>query len=175
MDEIWKPIPGYEGMYSVGNLGRIQTLERVVPSKNGSRQIRKAKILVGGVTDGYKRVLLYTPKARGKRRYLLVHRLVLEAFTGSCPRGLETRHLNGDRADNRLINLRYGTPKENAADRLFHGGYPRVARKLSPEDVRSIRGMLKKGVYQRDIAVKFSVDQCAISAIKIGKSWSWLK
>ena len=46
-----------------------------------------------------------------------VHRLVLEAFVGPCPEGMECRHLEGDTANNALSNLAWGTPQENAADK----------------------------------------------------------
>ena len=57
----------------------------------------------------------------GKRNTRFVHRLVLEAFVGPCPDGMECRHLDGNPGNNRLENLAWGTPKENAADSIRHG------------------------------------------------------
>jgi hypothetical protein len=69
--------------------------------------------------------------------------MVLEAFTGPCPPGLEILHNNGNPADDRLENLRWGTHKENMEDREKHGRTARGERngryKLSPEQVRDIR------------------------------------
>lgn len=65
----------------------------------------------------------------GKTR--LVHRLVLEAFSGVCPTGLEARHLNGDRKDNRLCNLAWGTREENIEDKKRHA---ECLRDLRDED-----------------------------------------
>ena len=69
-----------------------------------------------------------TPQSRGHRLVYLgrgdcrfVHRLVLEAFVGTCPEGMECRHLDGDPGNNRLENLAWGSPKENYADSLQHG------------------------------------------------------
>jgi hypothetical protein len=65
----------------------------------------------------------------GRIGYRFVHRLVLEAFVGPCPEGMECRHLDGDPANNRLENLRWGTHRENAADQVRHG----TAAWLRPE------------------------------------------
>lgn len=53
------------------------------------------------------------------KRY--VHRLVLLSFVGPCPKGQNTRHLDGSRSNNKLDNLKWGTPKEQAEDRNRHG------------------------------------------------------
>ena len=76
------------------------------------------------------------------RTRLLVHILVLEAFRGPRPPGTQTRHLNGISNDNRLVNLAWGTPKENAADCLRQGTRPLGSRrwnaKLREGDVVNI-------------------------------------
>lgn len=50
-----------------------------------------------------------------------VHRIVMRAFAGPRPEGLEVRHLDGDPTNNGLTNLAYGTPLENASDQRLHG------------------------------------------------------
>ena len=65
----------------------------------------------------------------GRDDQRLVHRLVLEAFVGPCPEGMECRHLDGNPGNNRLDNLAWGTPKENFADSMRHG----TAYCLTPE------------------------------------------
>lgn len=60
----------------------------------------------------------------GRWRYF--HDLVLEAFVGPKPKGMCTRHWNGDSLDNRLVNLTYGTYSENNYDRVAHGRHPRA-------------------------------------------------
>ena len=80
---------------------------------------RKGKLLKSGLDkDGY---VLYGLCSKGKCKTHKAHRLVLEAFVGPCPTGLETRHLNGVRNDNRLDNLAWGTPAEQMDDILRHG------------------------------------------------------
>lgn len=77
------------------------------------------------INTGYEQVKLYED---GTHRFRRVHHLVLEAFVGPRPAGMETRHLNGVRADNRLENLAWGTPTENAADKIRHGTATRRRR-----------------------------------------------
>jgi hypothetical protein len=62
-----------------------------------------------------------------KLKTMRVHRLVLDAFVGPCPDGMECRHLNGVKADCRLSNLAWGTRKENIEDRVRHANHsPRI-------------------------------------------------
>lgn len=76
--------------------------------------------------DGYVQVKLAAGQPRPKN--VFVHRLVLEAFVGPCPPGLEIRHLNDDPSDNRLDNLAYGTSRENSADQRRRGTDPAGSR-----------------------------------------------
>lgn len=76
-------------------------------------------------TGGYLRVSLYN---RGKKKIFLVHHLVLLAFVGPRPQGMETRHLDGDPKNNHISNLRYGTSSTNKLDMVRHGRH-HVARR----------------------------------------------
>lgn len=108
--ETWKDIQGYEGLYQVSNLGRIRSLDRIVNSKNGSKQTKKSRILVQEITiHGYCRVRLFD--CDGNAKHYAVHRLVLGAFAGASD--LYVNHINEIKTDNRLINLEYCTAKEN--------------------------------------------------------------
>lgn len=73
------------------------------------------------MNKGYKQVQLVD--ATGQPTCRRVHLLVLEAFHGSRPEGMQARHLNGIAGDNRLSNLEWGTPRQNVEDRKRHGGY----------------------------------------------------
>jgi len=100
--ETWRPIPGFEGRYEVSDLGRVWT--------HVSNRLMKPSLDSSG-----------RPAVCIAHRALRVHRLVAAAFLGPCPEGQEVRHLNGDRTDNRLSNLAYGTHQENVADAFRHG------------------------------------------------------
>lgn len=113
--EEWRPIPGYEGTYEASTLGRIRALDRV--TDRGRRW--KGRIMTPvALRNGY---LIVTLWRDGSQRTPLVHRLVLSAFVGEPQEGQEARHANGDRADNRIANLSWGTHSENQYDQVAHG------------------------------------------------------
>lgn len=99
---------------------------------------------------------------RGKRD-VGVHRLVLEAFVGPCPAGMQTRHLNGVRHDNRLSNLCWGTPKENTEDRIRHGNHVAGERhahaKLSDDRVKRLRAWRAAGMTWKQLAMEFRIGE----------------
>jgi hypothetical protein len=118
MTERWKSVVGYEGLYEVSDLGNVRSLNRIVKTVKGQRRFR-GKVLKQLVRpDGYHVVAL---SREGKERPYRVHVLVLGAFSGPRPSGEETLHGNGNRSDNRFVNLRYGTRSENMQDALRHG------------------------------------------------------
>ena len=107
MQEVWKDIPGYEGLYQVSNLGRVKSLERYKPNKQCVPE--KIKTL-SKKSNGYLFLQLYKDN-KAKNRY--IHRLVAEAFVEN-PNGKETvNHINGNKHDNRAINLEWNTYTEN--------------------------------------------------------------
>ncbi|UGS27597.1 NUMOD4 motif-containing HNH endonuclease [Microbacterium resistens] len=113
--EEWRPVVGYEGKYEVSNLGRVRSLSRLSSS---GRRVRGRMMGLRPHPRGY---LQTTLTANGICETKKVHRLVLEAFVGPCPDGMESCHENGVRDDNRLSNLRWDTSLANAADRTAHG------------------------------------------------------
>lgn len=115
MNEVWRAIPGYETSYEVSDLGRVRSLDRI--SAQG-RPLKGVILVQATGSDGYKQVNLYR---EGRPMTCLVHRLVMLAFVGSAPEGMEVRHLNGARFDNVLTNLTYGTHLDNMRDQRRHG------------------------------------------------------
>jgi HNH endonuclease len=113
--------------------------------------------------------------ADGRRRTANVGVLVLEAFRSPRPPGLQCRHLDGDRANNRLENLAWGTPKENAADKRRHGtelkGNRKPNARLHETDVAEVHTLNCEGVSRSEIARAFGVSRQMISHILAGKKW----
>lgn len=117
-EETWKPVVGYEKFYEVSNHGRVYSLPRRILS--GGRYLnRSGKMLkLKAHKAGHRYIGLY----RGNgQEFEQVHRLVLEAFVGPAPDGMFGCHNDGNPFNNRVDNLRWGTPKENMRDKAVHG------------------------------------------------------
>jgi len=175
--ETWKAV-GDEGRYAVSDFGRVKRLTREVPCGNGhgttSTRIRRERLLRQRPDkDGYLRVGIYQG---GKHCSRAVHRLVLEAFVGPRPFvGAESRHLDGDEANCRLDNLRWGTHAENVADRFLHGtvlrGEKIPSSKLNWQAVAVIRHFRGK-VSAALLARLHGVLPLAVYSIYYGKTWT---
>ena len=120
--EEWRPILGAES-YLVSSLGRVWSL----PRKGRTGLLRALTVnrhgyYVVSISQGFRHTS-HTAK---------VHVLVATAFLGPRPEGAHIRHLNGARIDNRIINLEYGTPSENAGDTLRHGRHANARKTHCP-------------------------------------------
>jgi len=159
--EIWKPIADTD--YEVSNLGGVRSLDRVVNRKNGSSAhvngVQLQPRLAGG---GYMVVNIHC-----KTHY--VHRLVLAAFRGECPAGMEGMHLDGDPTNNCLHNLKWGMHTENCAGDARDS----ARRPLNHEKANMIRKLYAfGGISQAKLGEVFGVTQVMIGRIVRGVSWA---
>lgn len=106
-------MPGYE----VSNQGRVQASALY---DSAGRLAIPAVPVATSLNHGYPEVSL-RQVGGGRRLRVKVHHLVAAAFIGPRPPGAVVRHLNGDKEDNRLSNLTYGSQAENIADTVAHG------------------------------------------------------
>jgi len=110
-NEIWKPISGFEGYYEVSSFGRIRSVERYVKQANHLRYVKpKIKQAIVG-SDGYPRVTLCRDR---KSRQYRVHRLVADSFIPNPDNKPFVDHINTDKTDFRIENLRWVDACENA-------------------------------------------------------------
>ena len=117
--EEWKDIPGWEGLYQASNLGRIKALQKSYVICNSATVHTKEKLLkLKRAYDGYLRVEL---NHSGKSKEYPVHRLVAMAFIENPENKPHIDHINTIKDDNRVENLRWVTPKENAANPITKG------------------------------------------------------
>lgn len=115
VEEKWKPIAGYEGLYEVSDMGSVRSLDRI----DSIGRARKGRILKPCERPGGH---MYVRLCKsGSERDYGVHCLVLEAFTGPRPLGMEACHWNDIPGDNRPSNLRWGTRKDNTKDSVRNG------------------------------------------------------
>ena len=122
----WKPIPEWEGFYEVSDRGEVRSVDRIVHLSNGqTRSYRGRLVRPQKTSNGYLHVQLRRP---GKTQICRVHQLVLRAFVGPAPEGHEACHLNANRHDNRLANLRWDDRSGNQLDRVRHGHHHYASR-----------------------------------------------
>lgn len=112
MQEIWKDVVGYEGLYQVSDLGRIKAMKKKWIAANGAVRSKEESIL-SPVLDSRKYYNTLLSK-NGKQKRMKIHRLVYEAFNGKTD--LHIDHIvEGNKWDNRLCNLQAITQRENSS------------------------------------------------------------
>ncbi len=154
--EVWRSLPR-DPRYQVSNLGRVRTFARA----KGEKYLKPC-------TPPSCRYALVS--IRGKA--VGVHVLVAETFLGPRPEGMCVRHLDDDGLNNRLENIAYGTPKDNASDRERNGRYARgsavVTAKLTEDLVAQIK--CAEGS-SRKIAAQYGVGRETVRLIRNGHTW----
>ncbi len=165
-----RPVVGWGDSYEVDATGRIFSLPRVMRANYGSYRRGTREVIPFPVRE-YLKVTLRHP-GETELKQVFVHKIVLEAFVGPRPAGMQCRHLNGNNTDNRLENLAWGTAKENAADKAAHGrqsqGERQPASKLTETDVREIR---RKQQSIADQASRYGVSISLIRKVRGREAW----
>lgn len=166
--ETWRPIPGFDG-YEASDCGRIRSLDRWVPQMNRKDKWCRGRLLRFQLsTTGYLKTHL------GAKTQVKVHRIIALVFLGPCPKHCEVAHIDGDRRNNRLSNLRYDTRAGNNEDKRKHGthieGEKCQLSKLTENEVLAIYA-LKGTASSYAVAAGYNCGAANVRAIWHGRSW----
>lgn len=168
-DVTYKDIDGFPG-YRVGDDGSVWS--RRLPIRGG-RMGSEWHRLNPVPRRRYLRAGLWQ---NSKLHWVSVHKLVLEAFVGPCPDGMEGCHFpDPDRTNNAVSNLRWDTPAGNTADsmeldRIVKGSDHKDA-KITEADVPVIRGLVAGGMSRRAVAKRYGLSNVCVNAIVNRTSW----
>lgn len=180
MPELWEPIVGFEGYFSVSNQGRVRSETRTVPHKRHGTVTYTGKMLEPTLhVHGESSYYVISLSKHGRAKTLPVHRAVADAFLCN-PDGHEVvDHIDGDCTNNKAENLEWVSRSESAQRNVARGklkghrGERNPLSILMEEDVREIRRLLAEGgMTQRRIAELFGVVPMVITDIKMGRLWS---
>lgn len=166
--EEWKPVPGYEGIYQVSSIGRVQ---RIIP---GPGRARSGQFMSPGRNPkGYQSVNLTKDR---KVRTWPIHKMVCVTWHGPKPSpSHQAAHRDDDKENNTPGNLYWATPLENHADRRRNKGTPQGERcgtsKLRETDIPVIRKLAADGDSCSSIGDRFGVARNTISRILTGERW----
>ena len=136
--EIWKDIPCYEGKYQISNKGRVKSLPRNERFCKRSEEIILKTFVCG---SGYHEVLLYKNR---KRKPMLIHRMVAEAFVLNPTGKGEVNHKDGDKFNNEYTNLEWVTPKENIRHSYDVLEHKTIGRKVLCVETNEVFDSLKE-------------------------------
>lgn len=177
-EELWEPISGTNGRYSVSNLGNVRCngYEYLIPHGNSVHKCFRKPHFLRRHKDslGYERVTI------GKKD-ALVSRLVAIYFIDNPQNKPCVNHISGDKSDNRATNLEWVTVAENNIHALRNGLRPSGGdypySKLTNEQVREIRANHKpktRGCGCKALARKYGVHHSVIQNILNGTTWRYI-
>lgn len=166
LDEVWLPVADYAGFYEVSNLGRVISLAR--STTNGV--LLKPQL----TTKGYYQVGL---SKYGKVKLHRVSVLVLTAFAGPRPEGMQACHGPLGKLVNTVDNLYWGSPERNQGpDRVRDGtsnqGERSVRAKMTETSVADCRRRYLAGTPQAELCAEYGITSGAMSNAIHGRTWA---
>ena len=175
MQEIWKDVPGYEGLYQVSNVGRVKSVYRII-NRNRGYVARKEVILKPCIRRRYLFVQL---SKNGKQKNFFVHRLVAMAFIDNPKNYPQIDHINGDKYNNSVDNLRWVTAKENSNNPNASNspiGKTKKGKVIIQCDLQG--NPIKEWASSVDIQRKFgywrgNITNCCLGVVKTSYGYIW--
>jgi hypothetical protein len=177
--ETWKPLSfsGWRQLrnrYAISNYGRICSYKKDM--------LRDGKILGGSLTTGYRTLNLHRPDNKGT---LYIHREMAKLFLKkSSPKHVYVVHINHNKLDNRVKNLRWATLTEminhqqgSPAKKAYKQKQANrtIGLKLTATQVKSIKNTLynkKRNITIRQLAKNYGVSEMTMYRIKSGENWA---
>lgn len=143
MEEIWKDIKGYEGLYQVSNLGRVKSCDRYMNNKYHTKTLKKGRVLVNSIfpTTGYCRVSL---SKNGTFISKTVHQLVANAFIPNPNKYTQINHKDENKTNNCVDNLEWCSSK-------YNNNYGKHSNNIAKTRLKNKKGFKKVIQYNKDL------------------------
>lgn len=175
MNEVWKDITGYEGLYQISNLGRVKALPRNIPGAYNNREFIKK---TGCDRYGYPQVGL---SKNGKYSCKRIHQLVAMEFVPNPHNLKEVNHKDENKSNNHADNLEWCTAQYNLTygHRLDNSmGEKHHKHKLTEEQIKEIRRIYVKNDLefgQSALSKKYGVSHQTIGFVVRHETWKHVK
>lgn len=156
-EEIWMPIEGYEGLYEVSNTQKVRSVDRILNHPTGKCLVKSKHKKLQISNKGYYCLSLFKD---GKGKVHLLHRLIAKAFIPNPNNLPEIDHINGNRKDNRIENLRWTTRKGNMNNPVTKS---RMSKYYSDKDW--IMAKIQKGIINKSKTAPKKVYQYSLDGV----------
>lgn len=177
LEEIFKDIQNYEGLYQISNYGNVKSVDRYVLHKRYGNMHVKECIMKCFLVEGYLYVRLCK---NSKHKTFKIHRIVMTHFVLNPNNFLEVNHIDGVKTNNHIDNLEWCTRSHNEKHahkiglKNFKGkNAPNI--KLTEEKIKEIKELLKNKIPQRTIAKKYDIAPSTVNYINTEKKWKYVK
>ena len=168
----YRPIDNYPG-YRVGSDGSVWTCKKKITGNGKYILATTWHRMRGRKIKDYPRVTL---SHDGQKTDIFIHLLVLRAFIGPCPTGMEACHANDIKTDNRVVNLRWDTPQNNWIDRKQNGhdgsqwGETSHFARLTNVEVADLRTLAAQGISWAILAERYNIQMRYVRLIVTRKA-----
>lgn len=174
MDENWKDIAGYKGLYQISDYGRVRSVSRKVRKKHGFRTVNSRILKATDNGGGYLAVGL---SKHCKVKNFLVHRLVALHFLDNTDKYKEVNHIDGCKQNNTRDNLEWCSRQQNITHSIEtkltdQNGEKHHSTKLTQDEVNKIREEYACGdTSYSKLGTKYNATLFTIRNIVKGYTW----